>query len=90
MKQYQITRKLQVTIPKKIAERQGIRPGDSVVFEEAGDTITLKKVAESRHSSDEVKLIIQDFARDVTSIRKHVKEVETAIVENLSRHVSPE
>ena len=34
-----VTSKLQVTIPKKLAEQYGITPGDSVLFQEAGDVI---------------------------------------------------
>ena len=34
-----VTSKLQVTIPKRIADVYGIRPGDSILFEEAGDVI---------------------------------------------------
>ena len=34
-----VSSKLQVTVPKAIAERYGIRPGDDIRFEEAGETI---------------------------------------------------
>jgi AbrB family looped-hinge helix DNA binding protein len=34
-----VTSKLQVTIPKAIAERYGIKPGDEIEFEPAGDLI---------------------------------------------------
>lgn len=34
-----VTSKLQVTIPKKIAERYGIRPGDEIEWVPAGETI---------------------------------------------------
>jgi AbrB family looped-hinge helix DNA binding protein len=34
-----VTSKLQVTIPKRIAEQYGIAPGDEVEFEPAGDVI---------------------------------------------------
>lgn len=34
-----VTSKLQVTIPKRIADVSGIRPGDSIVFQEAGEAI---------------------------------------------------
>jgi AbrB family looped-hinge helix DNA binding protein len=34
-----VTSKLQVTIPKAVAERYGIEPGADVVFEPAGDVI---------------------------------------------------
>lgn len=36
-----ITSKLQVTIPKALAERYGIRPGDEVEFQAAGAFIRL-------------------------------------------------
>jgi AbrB family looped-hinge helix DNA binding protein len=34
-----ITSKLQVTVPKALADRYGIRPGDEVDWEAAGDAI---------------------------------------------------
>ena len=34
-----VTSKLQVTVPKALAERYGIRPGDEIRFEEAGEII---------------------------------------------------
>ena len=34
-----VTSKLQVTIPKVLADRYQIRPGDEIRFEEAGDVI---------------------------------------------------
>ena len=34
-----VTSKLQVTVPKALAERYGIRPGDDIRFEEAGEVM---------------------------------------------------
>ncbi len=34
-----VTSKLQVTVPKAIADRYGIRPGDEIEWVAAGDTI---------------------------------------------------
>ena len=34
-----VTSKLQVTVPKALAERYGIRPGDDIRFEESGEVI---------------------------------------------------
>ena len=34
-----VTSKLQVTVPKAIAQRYGIRPGDEILFEESGEVI---------------------------------------------------
>jgi len=36
-----VTSKLQVTIPKRIAERFGIQPGNEIEFQEAGEVIRL-------------------------------------------------
>jgi bifunctional DNA-binding transcriptional regulator/antitoxin component of YhaV-PrlF toxin-antitoxin module len=49
-----VTSKLQVTVPKTIAEQYRIRPGDEIVWVPAGDAIrvqTRKKVAGSKHSA---------------------------------------
>ncbi len=40
-----VTSKLQVTIPKRLAERYSITPGDSVLFQEAGDVIRVIPMA---------------------------------------------
>lgn len=39
-----ITEKGQVTIPKEVRDRAGIRPGSEVEFYVDGDIVTLKKV----------------------------------------------
>ena len=36
-----VTSKLQVTLPKRIAEHHGISPGDEIEFESAGDVIRI-------------------------------------------------
>jgi AbrB family looped-hinge helix DNA binding protein len=36
-----VTSKLQVTVPKAIAQRYGIRPGDDIRFEKSGDVIRM-------------------------------------------------
>ena len=42
-----VTSKLQVTIPKALAERSGIRPGDDIDWSATGDTLRISP-AESR------------------------------------------
>lgn len=37
-----VTSKLQVTLPKVLAERYGIRPGDEITFKESGDAIRVE------------------------------------------------
>ena len=89
MKRYQVTRKLQVTIPKKLAERTGIRPGDSVFFEESGGTITLRRAERGRVDRPELEAAIRGMAGDMEKVGAKVKEAERGLVEGLSRHVSP-
>ncbi|MEX0900347.1 MAG: AbrB/MazE/SpoVT family DNA-binding domain-containing protein [Gammaproteobacteria bacterium] len=36
-----VTSKLQLTLPKRLAEQYGIQPGDEVEFQAAGDSIRL-------------------------------------------------
>ena len=36
-----VTSKLQLTVPKALAERYGIRPGDDIRFEDAGEVIRM-------------------------------------------------
>lgn len=88
MKQYQVTRKLQVTIPRRIAEKVGIKPGDSVLFDESSGTITLRKAEAQHQDAEEVRIAVEEFARDVRGIRTHLKKSESALVENLSRHIT--
>lgn len=40
-----VTSKLQVTVPKALAQRYGIRPGDDIRFEEAGEVIRVVTAA---------------------------------------------
>jgi AbrB family looped-hinge helix DNA binding protein len=40
-----VTSKLQVTVPKIIAEQYGIRPGDDIEWIPAGDAVRVRKAA---------------------------------------------
>lgn len=46
-----VTSKLQVTLPKRLAEAHGIAPGDRIEFESSGDDIRIVTEA-GRRSSD--------------------------------------
>jgi len=87
MKTYQVTRKFQVTIPKKIAEKIGIKPGDSVVLEEGEDGIVIKKVREGKEKPERLISAIEDFSIDVARVRKRIKEAGEALNESLSRNI---
>ncbi len=90
MRQYQVTRKLQVTIPKKLADKVGIRPGDSVLFDESSGAIILRKAEAQPQDADDMRRAIKEFARDVQGIRAYLRKSESALTENLSRHVPSE
>jgi AbrB family looped-hinge helix DNA binding protein len=87
LKQYQVTKKLQVTIPKKLAEKVGILPGDSVIFEEVGGEITLRKGSRHRRSASELSSALAEFASDLKTIEPHMKEARRRLNEDLSRHL---
>lgn len=42
-----ITHKLQVTIPKSLAERRGLKPGDDIQWQERGEAILILPAAQS-------------------------------------------
>ena len=91
MKQYQVTRKMQVTIPRRIAERTGIRPGDAVVFEEMPDErIVITKVSGSRVDVEKVAQAFDNLSADMRMIKRHVDETESGLIEGLSRHIGPQ
>lgn len=87
MKQYQVTRKLQVTIPKKLAEKAGILPGDSVIFDEVGGEITLRKAAAPRRSAKELSRAIDEFALDMKKIAPGMRDAERELNADLSGHL---
>jgi len=87
MRSYQVTRKFQVTIPKKIAEKVGIKPGDSVLFEEQQDGIFIKKIRAMKEKPDELISVIEEFATDVARVRTRIKESGEALIEDLSRNI---
>jgi AbrB family looped-hinge helix DNA binding protein len=62
-----VTSKLQVTIPKRIADEYGIGPGDDVEFVPAGDSIRLvparRRASESLSLDERLRLFDEDTAR---------------------------
>ena len=58
-----VTSKLQVTIPKRVADHYGIRPGDEIEWQEAGDTIRVQPVGKTTdHQDVEFRLKLFDSA----------------------------
>ena len=80
MKQYQVTRKRQVTLPKNLAEKRGIKPGDKIVFEESGDALILRKSSPRKEKEEElnrIRIAIRRYSQDIPTIRKSVKQAES-------------
>lgn len=60
-----VSSKLQVTVPKAIAKRYGIQPGDDIRFEEAGETIRIvppRAQAQKKELDTETRLRMFDEA----------------------------
>jgi AbrB family looped-hinge helix DNA binding protein len=60
-----VTSKLQVTVPKAVADRFGIRPGDEIEFIIEGDTLRILRAGERRPLSvaERLKLFDESTAR---------------------------
>jgi AbrB family looped-hinge helix DNA binding protein len=61
-----VTSKLQVTVPKAVADHFGIRPGDEIEWLIAGDTIRVlpaRKRSASRDAQERLRLFDQATAR---------------------------
>jgi AbrB family looped-hinge helix DNA binding protein len=58
-----VTSKLQVTVPKEIADRYGIRPGSDIAWVPAGDSLRVVPASEAPSSVDlEERLRLFDAA----------------------------
>ncbi len=57
-----VTSKLQVTVPKAIAVRYGIRPGDEVEFVAAGDVVRLEPRGVKKALDAKTRLALFDQA----------------------------
>jgi len=87
MKQYQVTRKLQITIPKPIAKELHIRPGDAVVFERAGRAVLVKKASSRNDSVRDMADAVEALAKDMRKVGRFVRTAERSLDESLSRHI---
>lgn len=66
-----VTSKLQVTVPKAIADRYGIRPGDEIQWVSAGDTIRVVPPNRAVPSTDlELRLRLFDAATERQRLRQ--------------------
>lgn len=56
-----VTSKLQVTLPKAIAERHGIAPGDEIEWESAGDVIRIVPASRRAPSGGDISSRLRLF-----------------------------
>lgn len=68
-----VTSKLQVTIPKAIAERHGIRPGDEISWQSAGDVIRIATGAPARPDTIEDRVELFDRATERQAERNRMR-----------------
>ena len=55
-----VTSKLQLTVPKRIADQYGIRPGDELEWIPAGESIRVELVRGSMKAADRMRLTPQE------------------------------
>jgi len=75
-----VTRKYQVSVPKALADRFGIAPGDDLVWEEAGDALRVR-IAEPRAAyalDDRERLRLFDAATKRQAARQAKRPLEPA------------
>ena len=75
-----VTSKLQITIPKRIADEYGIAPGDEVDFQPAGDAIRLLPAAArpSSRLTTEERLRLFDAATERQRLRERALPLRAA------------
>lgn len=74
-----MTSKLQLTLPKRIAEQHGVAPGDEVEFRSAGDVIQIVPAKTRRSTLLSVKERLRLF--DETTSRQQQRQAELRLPE---------
>lgn len=69
-----ITSKLQVTIPKALAEAVGVEPGDEIVWSESGGILRLAPVREQAPITTRRRLVIFDRASERQGRRERAED----------------
>ncbi len=79
-----VTSKLQVTVPKALAERYRIKPGDDIRFEEAGEVIRVVPAAAAEHArAPDTDARLRLF--DAATARQRTREAERTLCAESSR-----
>ena len=75
-----VTDKLQVTLPKALADRYGIRPGDEVEWQAAGEVVILRPPA-NRRPAGSVEERLRIFDEGTRRQREREAEVRAQLGE---------
>ena len=70
-----VTSKLQVTLPKRIAEAHGIAPGDDIEFESAGDVIRIVPGRRRRYSEVSLAERLRLFDESTERLRRRAADL---------------
>ncbi|MBI4527860.1 MAG: AbrB/MazE/SpoVT family DNA-binding domain-containing protein [Deltaproteobacteria bacterium] len=75
-----VTSKLQVTLPKVVAEQLGIRPGDQIDWEIAGEALRVIPVSKRRHEKKALQARLQFFDQATRRQRKRESAIDPALL----------
>lgn len=74
-----VTSKLQVTLPKRIAEHHGIAPGDEIEFHSAGDVIRIVPAGRGRATVLDTRERLRLF--DEATLRQETRNAQPAVAD---------
>ena len=75
-----VTSKLQVTLPKSIADRFNIKPGDQIDWEAAGDTIRVVPARKNARRKQTPVERLKHFDRATERQREREKSLDSALL----------
>jgi AbrB family looped-hinge helix DNA binding protein len=75
-----VTSKLQVTVPKSIAERLGIRPGDQIDWEIAGEVARVVPVKKKRRGEKNLREQLHLFDQASQRQRQREASIDPALL----------
>jgi AbrB family looped-hinge helix DNA binding protein len=75
-----VTSKLQVTLPKSIADRFKIKPGDEIDWEAAGDTIRVVPARKQAQRGDALQARMKHFDRATERQAEREKSLDPALL----------
>jgi AbrB family looped-hinge helix DNA binding protein len=80
-----VTSKLQVTVPKSIAERFNIKPGDQIDWEAAGDTIRVVPAPKRMKPKTQIQDRLKHFDQATERQRQRETTLDPALLASSAR-----